>query len=80
MAHVLFGVTIGLSPKKKFFWDPLMSRIDNRLTNWKCANLNMAGRAVLLIATIDSLSSCWFNLFMIPNGVCQKIEVVFSLG
>lgn len=70
------GVTIGLSPKKILFWEPLLNKVDSRLASWRCSNLNMAGRAVLLKAFIDSLPSYRFNIFTIPIGVCQKLGAI----
>lgn len=70
------GVTVGLSPKRKHLWDPLVRKFDSRLTSWKCSTLNMAGRLVLLNATLDSLPTYWLNLYALPGGVCQKIETI----
>lgn len=69
------GVTIGMSQKKKLFWEPLLKRIDNRLASKKCTNLNVAGRIVLLKATIDSLPSYWFNTFM-PLSVRRRVDLM----
>lgn len=70
------GVTVGLSPRSKNLWAQLVNRIDSRLANWKCSNLDMVGRIVLLKATFDSLPSYRFNLFVMLSGVCQKIETI----
>lgn len=55
------GVTIGLSPRRKVFWDPLVKKVEKKLAGWKCESLKMSGRLVLLKATMDSLPVYWFN-------------------
>lgn len=70
------GVSVGLSPRKKLFWDPLINKVSDRLASWKCSSLNMEGKIVLIKSTLDSLPSYWFNLFAIPAGVCNNLEAV----
>lgn len=50
--------------------------MDARLVAWKSTSLNLAGRVVLMKSTLDSLPAYWFNIFSIPQGVCQKLESI----
>lgn len=65
---------IGISPVSLKYWDPLLLKIKNRLRDWNSDHLSIAGRLVLLKASIDSLPSFWFNLFRIPATVLKGIE------
>lgn len=69
-------VSVGLFPKKKLFWDPLIRKVERKLTNWKCTNLNMEGRVVLIKAAIDSLPTYWLNIFHNFIGICKKLEAI----
>lgn len=51
-----------------------MQKVDRRLAEWKGRYLNMARRATLIKATINSLPTYWFNLYKIPKGVATQIE------
>ncbi|KAK1361779.1 hypothetical protein POM88_046253 [Heracleum sosnowskyi] len=62
----LNGVTIGISPKKILFWDPLI----------KSSSLNLAGRVVLLKATLDSLPTHWLSTTVLPAEVSQQFEAI----
>lgn len=64
------------SLKKKLSWDPLLRKVEGKLENWKCANLNMVGRVVIIKAAFDSLPTYWYNIFHIPIGICQKLESI----
>lgn len=70
------GVTIGPSPKRRLFWDPLFDQVNRKLANWKVSNLNMDGRMVLLKSTIDSLPSYRFNVFLISSRVSKKLDAL----
>ena len=42
------GLPIGDDPRKLQFWQPLVEGICSRLSGWKCKNLSLGGRLVLL--------------------------------
>lgn len=56
------GATIGASSNSIQFWEPLKTRVKQKLETWDARNLSMAGRLVLLKAAIDSLPTYWFSL------------------
>lgn len=71
---IYLGAEIGVSPSSIRYWDPLVSKVQNRLLSWEADHLSIAGRLVLLKASIDSLLSYWFNLFKMPSVVLNKLE------
>lgn len=63
------GVKIGKSPKSISYWTPLISRVENKLQNWKADHISMAGTLTLLKAALDSIPVYWFSLFLIPAAI-----------
>lgn len=68
------GTTIGVSTRSIKFWDPLLSKVKNKLVSWKCDNVSMAGKLVLLRSSVDSLPLYWLNLHKLPSTVTSKLE------
>ncbi|WOG84202.1 hypothetical protein DCAR_0103384 [Daucus carota subsp. sativus] len=68
------GVPIGISSKRRIFWEPLVKKFHSKLATWKADILNLAGRTTLVKSVLDSLPTYWLGLHMIPPGVCDKIE------
>lgn len=68
------GTQIGHNPSSVKFWDPLLIKINSRLDSWDSDNLFMAGRLVLLNASLDSIPTFWFGLFKIPQTVLHSLE------
>jgi len=50
------GLPIGGDPRKIQFWYPLVERIRRRLSGWKCKNLSLGGRLVLLKFVLSPIS------------------------
>lgn len=67
---------IGISPASVKYWDPLVHKLKSRLQEWNTNYISMAGRLVLLKASIDSLPIFWFNLFSIPSTVLNRMEQI----
>lgn len=51
------GTEVGIAPTSIKYWDPLMLKIKNRLKDWNSYHLSIAGRLILLKASVDSLPS-----------------------
>lgn len=68
------GTYIGISPRKKLFWKPLLERFDSKLVAWRKNSLNQAGRRVLIKACLNSLPSYWFHMHRIPVGIIKLID------
>ena len=49
------GLPIGGDPRKLQFWYPLVERICSRLSGWKCKNLSLGGRLVLIKFVLSSI-------------------------
>lgn len=52
------------------------NKIPKNLNNWAWSHLNMAGKLVLLKATLDSLPIYGFNFFIMPKGIKKRINII----
>jgi hypothetical protein len=52
----------------------MMDRVWNKLKGWKEMNLSFAGRSVLISAVIQAILTYMMSCFLIPKGICYKIE------
>ena len=68
------GATIGSSHKSIKFWDPIISKLKNKLDALDAESISIAGRVVLLKVVMDSIPAYWFHLFKVPAGIVEKIE------
>jgi hypothetical protein len=68
------GLPIGGNPKRLVFWDPVLTRLKNRLSGWKSHFLSFGGRLVLLKSVLTSLPVYVFSFFKAPSGIISSIE------
>ena len=65
------GVPIGLTARKRIFWEPLVRKMKTKLASWKASSLNQAGRLTLVKAVLDNLPVYWMHLHQIPQSVTR---------
>ncbi|CAJ2657308.1 unnamed protein product [Trifolium pratense] len=76
--HFLYlGLQIGGDPRRLSFWEPVLSRIKNRLSGWKSRFLSFGGRLVLLKVVLTSLHVYTISFFKAPPGTISSIESHF---
>jgi hypothetical protein len=63
---------IGQSKQTKFKF--IMDKVKGKLKGWKEIFLSFAGRSVLISAVIQALPTYIMSCFLIPKGMCDKIE------
>jgi hypothetical protein len=56
------------------FWDPVLTRIKNRLSGWKSRFLSFGGRLVLVKSVLTSLPVYALSFFKAPAGTVSSIE------
>ncbi|CAJ2642357.1 unnamed protein product [Trifolium pratense] len=71
------GLQIGGDPRRLVFWEPVLSRIKNRLSGWKNRFLSFGGRLVLLKSVLTSLPVYALSFFKVPSGIISSIESLF---
>lgn len=70
------GMPLGLNPKRKDFWLPVIDKMKNGLALWKGKSLNQAGKLILIKSTLDSLPIYLFNMFLMPKQIQLEIDKI----
>ncbi|CAJ2662251.1 unnamed protein product [Trifolium pratense] len=71
------GLQIGGDPRRLVFWEPVLTRIKNRLSGWKSRFLSFVGRLVLLKSVLTSIPVYALSFFKAPSGIISSIESLF---
>jgi len=78
LPFLYLGLPIGGDPRKLQFWYSLVDRIRNQLSGWKCKNLSLGGRLVLLESVMSSVPVYFLSFFKSPSGIISSLDSIFS--
>ena len=53
------GMPLGTSFKTAFIWNPILEKMEKKLSGWKRLYLSKGGRLMLLKSTLSSLPTCF---------------------
>ncbi|GAU31515.1 hypothetical protein TSUD_332900 [Trifolium subterraneum] len=70
------GLPIGGDPRRLGFWEPVLTRIQNRLSGWKSCFLSFGGRLVLLKSVLTSMPVYALSFFKAPSGIISSINSI----
>jgi len=70
------GVEVGGNPRKKLFWEPVVRKLEAKLSSWKGRFLSMAGRICLLKSVFTAIPLFYLSIFKAPVVVCNKISSI----
>lgn len=68
------GDWVGLETRPSLKWKSLVDHMQAKLQAWKCTNLNIAGRMVIIKSSLDSLPNYWFSLHKIPKVIIKRLD------
>lgn len=68
------GLPTQVGRSKTHTFNFIMERVRAKLKGWKERNLSFSGRGVLIRAVIQALPTYVMSMFLIPEGICDKIE------
>jgi len=71
------GLPIGGDPRKLQFWYLLVERIRRRLSGWKCKNLFLGGRLVLLKFVLSSILVYFLSFFKASSCIISTLDSIF---
>ncbi|XP_065627152.1 uncharacterized protein LOC112033876 isoform X2 [Quercus suber] len=71
---IYLGMPFGTSYKTPSIWNPILERMEKKLSGWKRLYLSTGGRLSLLKSTLSSLPTYYFSLFTIPKAVTIRLE------
>ena len=68
------GLPLGGNPRKKVFWEPVLTKVAKRLDGWKKAYLSRGGRLTLIQSVLSSLPIYYLSIFKAPKTVIFSME------
>jgi hypothetical protein len=68
------GLPIGGDSRRLGFWEPVLTRIRNRLSGWNSRSLSFGGRLVLIKSVLTSLPVYALSFFKAHAGTISSIE------
>lgn len=72
------GLPIGVNPRRKVTWAPVVEKVRKRLSSWNNKSLSLGGRIVLLKSVLTSLSMYFLSFFLAPKGIILTLESMFK--
>lgn len=70
------GMPLVTSFKTNSIWNPILEKMEKKLSRWKCLYLSKGGRLILLKSTLSSLQMQFLSLFTIPKSVAARLESI----
>ena len=68
------GMPLGTLYKTPSIWNPILERMEKKLSGWKRLYLSKGGRLTLLKSTLSSFPTYYLSLFTIPKAVTTRLE------
>lgn len=68
------GVPVRANMGLKRNWQPIIERVQNRLSSWKAKNLSFGGRLTLVKSVLGSLPIYFFSFFKAPTSIIEHLE------
>ena len=70
------GMPLETSFKTASIWNPILEKMEKKLSGWKRLYLSKGGRLTLLKSTLSSLPTYFLSLFTIPKIVTTRLESI----
>ena len=76
------GMPLGMSHKSSPIWNPILEKIERKLTGWKKLYSSKGGRLTLLKSTLSSLPTYFFlfSPFLHVSNKVEKLQRDFLCG
>ena len=70
------GMPLGTSFKTASIWNPILEKMEKKLSGWKRFYLSKGGRLTLLRSTLSSFPMYFLSLFTIPKVVAARMKSI----
>ncbi|WJX66218.1 hypothetical protein P8452_50797 [Trifolium repens] len=67
------SLPVGVNPRSKSTWKPVLKAIENRLHSWKNKYVSLGGRVVLINSVLASIPIFYLSFIKLPTGVRNSI-------
>ena len=68
------GLPLGASHKEETIWNPVLEKMERRLSGWKRLYLSKGGKVTLIKSTLSNLPTYFLSLLPIPIKVANRME------
>ena len=68
------GMPLGAHFKGASIWNPILERVEKKLSGRKRLYLSKGGKLTLLKSTLSSLPTYYLSLFTIPQHIADRLE------
>ena len=58
----------------KSLWNPVVERVERKLSTWKANYVSIGGRVTLIKSVISNLSVKYFSIFRYPTLIIKRLE------
>ena len=73
---IYLGMPLGTLYKTTSIWNPILERMEKKLSSWKQLYLSKGGRLTSLKRTFSSLPTYYISLFTIPKAMATRLECI----
>ncbi|CAK8576836.1 unnamed protein product [Lathyrus sativus] len=70
------GLLVGENHRRHSFWNPVLSRMRSKLSNWAGRNLSMGGRVSLINSVLANLPIHYLAFFKAPKKIVNDIIAI----
>ncbi|XP_068466211.1 uncharacterized protein [Phaseolus vulgaris] len=68
------GLEVGGNLRSKKFWEPVIDKLESRLSTWRGRFLSMAGRICVIKSMLTAVPLYYLSMFKAPVSVCKNIK------
>lgn len=68
------GLPVGGNPRRLSLWDPVVSRLQKKLSSWRRNSLSFGGGIYLLKSILESIPLYFLSMFRMPLGILKKCK------
>ena len=69
------GVPLGATQRARATWDPILTKFDKRLSQWKGKQLSNGGKLTLINATLSNLPIYYLSVLLAPIKIVNAMEI-----
>jgi len=70
------GLEVGGNPRRKKIWEPIINKLEDRLSTRRWRYLSLAGRICVIKSVLTAVPLYYLSLFRAPESVCMNITSI----
>ncbi|GMI95175.1 hypothetical protein like AT4G29090 [Hibiscus trionum] len=72
------GLPLGAKRNSVALWDPVIEKVQGKLSGWKSGTLSTAGRLILVKSVLSALPIYFLSIFPLPSSVGRHLNSLFA--